>query len=261
MKNKKTRTTCLLIVATILLALSQTTTAAPAGDLQIINFNGVAQTFSYTYIESLPKTYVESDLYCFGLWVTGGNWEGVKLSDLLISSGIDLASIGSTQLIASDGYQVNLDTPTTLRPDVIVAYEKDDIPLSETYRLVYPDANGAFWISSIISITFSQSLIEGSHTGQGTNPPQVTQNPNNNQPITSTPTKINHPTPVPAPTNTSITKPINPPTITPNPTTTINTPNENTVFPVEIIYIASVAVVATLVAASFVMIRRRVHQV
>jgi hypothetical protein len=263
MKNKKTLTTCLLIVATILLALSQTTSAAAAGDLQIINYEGTPQIYSYTYIESLPKTYVQSDLYCYSLWVTGGNWGGVKLSELLASTGVDLSSIGSVQFIASDGYQVKLDAPTALRPDVIVAYEKDDIPLTETYRLVYPGANGALWVSMITSITASQIPIEVSQTGNSNNPPPA-QFTNNNNPITSTPppshTTTNQPTPTPAPTNNSITHPVAPPTNTPETTTDTNNTQENSTFPVEISFAAVVAVVAAPVAASFVLIRRRVHE-
>jgi hypothetical protein len=262
MKNKKKLTTCLLIVTAILLTLSQTTSAAASGDLQIIGYNDNPQIYSYTYMESLAKTYVQSDLYCYGLWVTGGNWGGVKLSDLLKSTGVDLSIVGSVQFIASDGYQVKLDAPTALRPDVIVAYEKDDISLTETYRLVYPGANGALWVSMITSITASQIPIEVSQTGNSINPPPIARAPNNYQTITPTPTPThattNQPTPTPTPTNNSITQPISPPANTPEPTTNTNIAKENSAFPVEIIYIA--AVVAALVAASFVLIRRRIHK-
>ena len=46
-----------------------------------------------------------------------------------------------------------------MRPDVIIAYEKDGVPLPETLRLVIPGANGGIWIGLITSITIGSTYI------------------------------------------------------------------------------------------------------
>lgn len=45
-----------------------------------------------------------------------------------------------------------------LADNVILAYEKDGLPLPETLRLVVPGANGAMWISMVTMISEMSSI-------------------------------------------------------------------------------------------------------
>ena len=152
-----------------------------------------------------------------------------------------------------------------MRSDVILAYEKDGSPLTETLRLVVPYANGNMWINMVTSITMSSSAAS-------LDPAQIaatvkTPMDNNaqliqqiNQPAQPTPTPYT-PTPTPstpAPSNSTISLP------TASPTNTNQPPNqnipENTSFPTEIIYAAALGAVITLVIASFIVYRTRQHK-
>jgi DMSO/TMAO reductase YedYZ molybdopterin-dependent catalytic subunit len=101
-----------------------------------------------------------------------------------------------------------------MREDVIIAYEKDGQPLTETLRLVIPWANGNLWISMITELVVSGAngnlwikMITDSTTGtppsgSPSSTPQPSPAPN------QFPTPQSSPTPQPE--NQSVTSPVIP---------------------------------------------------
>jgi DMSO/TMAO reductase YedYZ molybdopterin-dependent catalytic subunit len=119
----------------------------------------------------MPKTTVNSPECCYGYTVTSGNWEGLSLSYLLQQVGLD-SNVASVNFVAQDGYTVSLQIQEALQPDVIIAYQLNDVALSETLRLVIPEENGNMWIAMITSITMSTSITQpGVSSGTGFAPP------------------------------------------------------------------------------------------
>ena len=145
MKNKYL---ALALTATILgillvtpIGLASITESAP--NLEITNLSGTSYVFTFTQILAMPKTVVNSYLYCDGALVTYGDWGGVLLSYLLTQAHANASEVGSVRFEASDGYQVIIPIKLAMDPQIIVAYELNDKPLAEGLRLIVPDANGA----------------------------------------------------------------------------------------------------------------------
>lgn len=214
---------------------------------------------------ALPKTTVTAEIYCYGIPVTGGTWGGVVLSELLNQTGFD-PGVASLSFAAQDGYKVSIPIADALRSDVILAYEKDGSPLTETLRLVVPYANGNMWINMVTSITMSSSaasldpaqIAATVRTPMDKNAQLIQQI---NQPVqpTLTPyTPIPTPTSTPTPTNSTVSLP------TASLTNTNQPPNQNipqnTSFPTEIICAAALGAAIALVIASFTVYRTRQHK-
>jgi len=130
-------------------------TLANTGDLQILNLSDVTFDFTTDQLLAMPKTFTESDFWCYTELVTTGTWGGVALTELLshINSTSEVVSL---QFFASDGYAVSIPIELARQDNVIIAYEQDGQPLNEGLRLVLPGYNGAAWISSIEKIEFSE---------------------------------------------------------------------------------------------------------
>lgn len=159
-------------------------------------------------LAAMPNTTEYAELYCYGALVTNGYWTGVRLGLLLQQAGLDQQA-QSVDFYAQDGYQTNLPIGTAMREDVIVAYEKDGQPLSETLRLVIPGANGNLWIALITSITVSTAETPSQYPPYPTYPtPSPTPMP--------TPKQLPTPPPPQPPTtpqkNQTTTQPVTPPT-------------------------------------------------
>ena len=130
--------------------------AADPSSLGITNLSGASINLSYAQLLEMPKTVVNADLFCDGGLVTYGDWGGVTLSYLLTQAQVT-PEVSSIQFVATDGYGVAIPIGLAMQPQLIVAYEKNDMPLAEGLRLIVPGANGAVWISGIASITMSTS--------------------------------------------------------------------------------------------------------
>jgi hypothetical protein len=94
---------------------------------------------------------------------------------------------------------------------VVLAYEFNGEPLSETIRLVLPDSNGDFWVAEINHITVSANSVVSTYSGSSVNLP--TLDPGNLTPQPS-------PTITPSPSSAPAESPYPTPTTTPSPTTT-----------------------------------------
>ncbi len=177
--------------------------------LKITDFSGNSITLSYNDILFLPQTTVTAQLSCYGQPLANGEWQGVKLSDLLNIEAID-SEVTSIDFKAQDGYEVSIPITTALEPNTIVAYALDNGALNEGLRLVLPSENGNLWIAQIISISMSNS-----NPGEG-----VSSNPNDAL------ARIEQSYPTPQPTMQ--TQQPKQPTPTPNqPTTQPNLPIAN----------------------------------
>jgi hypothetical protein len=260
----KKKITCLFLITTILLTLlliTDTTTAETQNPIEITDYSGKIQTISYSELEALPKTVVEADLFCYESYVNGGQWAGVKLSELLSITGIDVNIIGSAKLVALDGYTVFLNKETIMRHDIIIAYEKDGQPITEVYRLIFPGENGDHWIAWITGIVASYDDITISQTGSlGMSP---TKSDQNSQIITSTPAPTQPPststvslTPAPIPTNLTTNQQPYPSETTSN-STIQNNNSQDIVSSAVTLFTIAVAVVIITVLVSVVLVYRR----
>jgi DMSO/TMAO reductase YedYZ molybdopterin-dependent catalytic subunit len=210
LKKKLFHVSLLAVAFGLLLLLSSLTTVFADSQWTVTVGGAVNNALSLTLddLAAMPNTTEYAELYCYGALVTSGYWTGVRLGLLLQQAGLD-QQVVSIDFYAQDGYQTNLPTETAMRDDVIVAYEKDGQPLSETLRLVIPGVNGNLWIAMITSITASTS---GS---QSQFPPDLT-------PPTPSPTPMPTPQQFPTPPppkpittpqeNQTITQPVTPPT-------------------------------------------------
>lgn len=142
--------------------MQPTALATSEFSLSIKNLNQTTANLSLDDLLALPKTTVGAALYCYGNLVAGGYWSGIKLTDLFSQVGGIEAEVRSFDLKAEDGYRVGIPLETAMRPDVIIAYEKDGTPLPEKLRLVIPDANGDVWIAQISSIEMSTQELGAS---------------------------------------------------------------------------------------------------
>ncbi len=139
-------------------------------NLKITNLSGTILNLSYTQLLEMHKTVVNADLYCNGALLTYGNWGGVLLSQLLTQAQVT-PEVSSIQFVATDGYGVAIPTDLAMQPQLIIAYEKDGTPLTGGLRLIVPGANGAVWISGIVSIAMSTNgadYPQGISVGSGT---------------------------------------------------------------------------------------------
>lgn len=118
-------------------------------------------------LAAMPRSTVDAELWCVmpgsvppTFLVTSGNWTGVRLEFLLEQAGVH-PQAAIVEFYAEDGYSTNISVVGALRKDVILAYEKDSVPLPETLRLVFPGAPGYTWISMITHIKLVKPDFKG----------------------------------------------------------------------------------------------------
>ncbi len=120
-------------------------------------------------LKAMPSTTEEGTIYCVSfpdLIVTTGVWTGVSLSTLLTTAGVQSTAI-KVAFFAADGYATDLDLSTSTGGNIIVAYEKDGLPLGETLRLVVPGKWGYKWISKLTEISLVDFDFKGTYESQG----------------------------------------------------------------------------------------------
>ena len=124
---------------------------------------------SLTEIAAMPQTTVNAMLICVDYpsnMVAEGNWTGVSLRLLLENAGVSPDAV-KIAFYAKDGYSTDLTVETAKREDIILAYEKDGAPLSETLRLVIPGKWGYKWISQIAAIELVNYDFKGFWESRG----------------------------------------------------------------------------------------------
>ena len=210
-------------------------------------------------IASMPQTTEYAPLICAGppsFTVTEGNWTGVRLWLLLQEAGV-LPETVKVAFHAQDGYTTDLAVDTALRDDVILAYEKDGAPLSETLRLVVPGCWGYKWIAQVTGIDLVNYNFLGMYESLGysdeayitgeTTPqlPLPSFGPNLPQSSSTSPSPSLSPSPSPNPSNSSSPVPSQP-----------QSPQSTSFFPMDSIYATAVVVIIAVIAIT-VMLKKR----
>jgi DMSO/TMAO reductase YedYZ molybdopterin-dependent catalytic subunit len=202
--NKLFHKTTVTITLTILLTLSFFSVTALSEPLTYdpnwrITINGLVNTpltLSINDLAAMPPTTVTADLNCYSIPVASGAWTGVTLGQLFAAAQMS-PDADTFNFAAQDGYAITITT--TDHPQwssIIIAYQRDGVPLTETLRLILPNENGAQWISMITKITLTQGSPNNSGgSGSGQSKPTPTPTP-----IASTPT----PTPTTEPENQTV---------------------------------------------------------
>ena len=120
-------------------------------------------------IAAMPKKLVTATIYCVdfpSVVVESGEWAGVTLASLLEEANVTSSGV-KVGFFASDGYSTDLDLDFAMSGEVVVAYEKDGIPLDETLRLVVPGRWGYKWISQLTSIVVYDYDFKGKWESAG----------------------------------------------------------------------------------------------
>ncbi len=91
-------------------------------------------TLSYAQLVNMPSTLLLRDFQCVTGWrVPNVHWTGVRLSDLLDRAGVK-PEARALRFVSFDGaYTESLTLEQARRPDVMVAYELQDSPLSSDH--------------------------------------------------------------------------------------------------------------------------------
>ena len=250
----------LLVTITLPMTIPMGAATTNPWELWIIDRTGEKTLLNYDQLLTMPTTSVLADLYCYGALVTTGNWTGVKISDLLNSVNADTTT-SSIRFTAQDGYTIAIPMETGLQSDVILAYSLDSYSISETLRLVIPEANGEMWIALVTSITVSDAgapniISKTVNPVLGMNLNQAPQSSSQGNQPTSQPS-IKPSTPNPTPTLTPVATPL--PTNTP--TNSIISPSPQTANPIavsnEILYITIVAVIASIISTGLIVSKRK----
>jgi DMSO/TMAO reductase YedYZ molybdopterin-dependent catalytic subunit len=146
-------TITILILITIAYNPNPTAKAQTSSNLTIGGLVESPQSLNLSQITAMPQTTVKAPIICVDAPTTvleNGNRVGVKLSTLLQMAGIQPGAV-KIGFFASDGYSTDLPIQTAMRDDIILAYQKDNQPLSG-YRLVAPGMWGYKWINQVASI-------------------------------------------------------------------------------------------------------------
>ena len=158
--------TIMLVAISFWSGLEPTARAESSGAEWQLTVTGLVEhplNLSLAEITAIPQVTVNAALICVGTpgsVAAEGNWVGISLGFLLETAGVSPEAV-KVAFYASDGFSTDLSLETAMREDVIIAYEKDGEPLSETLRLVVPGKWGYKWISQVTII----ELVDYDFTG------------------------------------------------------------------------------------------------
>jgi DMSO/TMAO reductase YedYZ molybdopterin-dependent catalytic subunit len=167
-----TITILILMIVSSGSSLKPTVHAEPTASEWQLTITGLVEhplNLPLTELAAMPQTTVNAAIICVdypGYVVTEGNWKGVNLWLLLETAGVSPDAV-KVAFYASDGFTTDLTLETAMREDVILAYEKDDVPLSEKLRLVVPGKWGYKWISQVASIELVDYDFKGFWESRG----------------------------------------------------------------------------------------------
>jgi hypothetical protein len=227
-------------------------------------------------IAVMPQTTIYAQIYCVDFpnsVVTEGNWTGVKLSPLLEEAGVSPDAV-KVAFYAKDGYSTDLTLAVAESNDVILAYEKDGAPLSETLRLVVPDRWSYKWISQVTRIELvnydfkglweSRGYSDGASIQSGGVLPE-TPAPPFSPPYLNPPSPLPSTSPSPIPSNSSNQNASNPPS--PNASNSSSLipsqtpkPKSDLFLPMNATYAIAAVILIMLVVAVVVVSKKRAKQ-
>lgn len=165
----------IILLTTTALALFIFTTPSTQADstnsvfqLNITGYVDQPSNFTLADLQAMPQTTVSAAIYCVdapNTVVEQGNWQGIKLWDLLSQTGFSPETV-KVALYASDGYSSDLSIDLAKQDNVILAYAKDGSLLSGL-RLVVPGHWGYKWINQVQSIKLVNYDFLGTWESQG----------------------------------------------------------------------------------------------
>ena len=218
-----------VIISFVLSSVSVASGSTEIDDGHLIVTGWVEKPLDLTISEitALPQTTIYAEIHCVDFpsqIVEQGNWTGVRLWRLLEEAGV-LPQAVKVAFYATDGFMTDLKIETAQREDIIVAYQRDGLPLSEGLRLVTPGKWGYKWIKQINKIELvdydflgtweSRGYSDDADMTEGTSNKISSFNPNEVLPSGASPAPTPDSTQSPEPDKTAI------PTIDQNP------PSEN----------------------------------
>jgi len=146
----------ILLIATVLLLIG---CAAPvqeealeAWHLTVVGKAG-SKELSLEDIKALPCKEVQFESKETG---TLNTYKGVALSNLLEAAGVDISTLQSADVEASDGFLATFDRELALAEDVVLVYEMDDGPLPSEMgkvRIIAPGQANKFQVKFVTRIT------------------------------------------------------------------------------------------------------------
>ena len=142
---------------------AESATADPQWSLVLDGLVETPLNLTLDNLRAMERTTEYVELYCVDyptVPVEKGEWTGVRLGVLLEQAGVFPEAV-KIAFYADDDYTTDLTLPTAMREDVIVAYERDGVPLDEELRLVLPGKWGYKWISRLTHI----ELVDYDFTG------------------------------------------------------------------------------------------------
>ena len=215
---------------------------------------------SWADLVAMPKTTVNATLVCVDAPRTAlmaGNWTGVKLRTLLENAEVSAVAI-KVGFHAADGYSTDLTVETARRDDIILAYEKDGIPLY-SLRLVVPGKWGYKWINQLIVIELFDYNFLGLWESQG-----YSDEANTGQliVINDDMPSLSFPFPTPPPTTSPPPSPSPPPAASPTPAPSQQpTPTPETIkgpfLPIEAVYATVSSLAIVIVIFGVIVVRKR----
>ncbi|WP_316822901.1 molybdopterin-dependent oxidoreductase [Pedobacter gandavensis] len=114
-------------------------------------------------IKALPKTEIVFDFKCVEGWDQIQHWAGVRLSDFLLHFNLDEQTKKQYMGLETPNgeYYVGLEMDSVLHPQTLLAYEMNDLPLSNEHgaplRLLVPVKYGIKNLKRIGTMSFSNS--------------------------------------------------------------------------------------------------------
>jgi hypothetical protein len=204
--------TTLIVITTALILFSCLTPAFAQSNWTFQVDGAVNNNLNLTLdqLAAMPSTTVHADIYCGGVFVKGGDWTGVTLSQILEKAEVN-PQAESVEFSATDGYAVTISLTDAMRDDVIIAYQLNGQPLSEGLRLVLPGADGFNWIAMITQVTVSTAASPGDFQPPNLNELASTTLTPTQATLTPTPAPTPTPTPTPTPDNQTTTQTATPP--------------------------------------------------
>ena len=123
-------------------------------------------------LRALPQTTQITQHVCIEGWSAIGKWTGIPLRDFLLRAGADLRAKYVT-FNCLDRYSTQIDMPSALHPQTILALSFLDEPLPRKYgapaRLRIPTKLGFKSAKHIYEIVVSNDYVEGFWERQGYN--------------------------------------------------------------------------------------------
>ena len=133
---------------------AESATAEPQRSLVLDGLVEFPLDLTFDDLRRMEKTTQYVELYCVDyptVPVEKGDWTGVRLGLLLEQAGVSPEAV-KVAFYDDYGYSTDLTVATAMREDVILAYERDGVPLDERLRLVVPGKWGYKWISGVTHI-------------------------------------------------------------------------------------------------------------